>query len=69
MTKGQNCCGAVTTCFNDLGLSRLGFEHPTFRMRGEHCNRLPHRCSSSDALIVPNLIGCNLEIGSGEEEF
>ena len=28
--------GAVTTCFNDLGLSRLGFEHPTFRLRGEH---------------------------------
>ena len=27
--------GAVTTCFNDLGLSRLGFEHPTFRLRGE----------------------------------
>ena len=28
---------AVTTCFNDLGLSRLGFEHPTFR---ERSNRL-----------------------------
>ena len=26
--------GAVPTCFNDLGLSRLGFEHPTFRLRG-----------------------------------
>ena len=22
-----------TTCTNDLGLSRLGFEHPTFRLR------------------------------------
>ena len=25
--------GAVTTCFYDSGLSRLGFEHPTFRLR------------------------------------
>ena len=24
------------TCFYDLGLSRLGFVHPTFRLRGEH---------------------------------
>ena len=28
-------CLAVTTCFYDLGLSRLGFERPTFRLRGE----------------------------------
>ena len=34
--------GAVTICFNDLGLSRLGFEHPTFRLRGERSNRLRH---------------------------
>ena len=29
--------GAVTTCtcFHDLGLSRLGFDHPFFRLRGE----------------------------------
>ena len=25
--------GAVTNCFNDLGLSQQGFEHPTFRLR------------------------------------
>ena len=25
--------GAITTCFYDLGLSRLGCEHPTFRLR------------------------------------
>ena len=36
----HTCCrafgsGTVTTCVNDLGLSRPGFEHPTFRMRGE----------------------------------
>ena len=34
---------AVTTCFYDLGLSRFGFGHPTFRMRGERSNRLRHR--------------------------
>ena len=41
----HTCCqtlgsGAVTTCFYDLGLSRLGFEFPNFRLRGEaltHC--------------------------------
>ena len=26
--------GAVTTCFYDLGQSRLGFEQPTFRLKG-----------------------------------
>ena len=44
----HTCCqafgsGVVTTCFYDLCLSRLGFEHPTFRIRGERCNRLRHR--------------------------
>ena len=34
--------GAVTTCFYDLGLSRLGFEHPTFRLRGQRSNPLRH---------------------------
>ena len=29
----------ITTCFNDLGLSRLGFEHPKFLLRGERFNR------------------------------
>ena len=26
---------SLATCFYDLGLSRLRFEHPTFRLRGE----------------------------------
>ena len=34
---------AVTACFYDLGLSRLGSELPTFRLRGEHSNLLRHR--------------------------
>ena len=29
--------------FNDLGLLRLGIEHPTFLLRGERSNRLRHR--------------------------
>ena len=44
------CCmfssGTVTTCFYDLGLSRLGFEYPTFRMQGKRSNRLRHRHGS-----------------------
>ena len=36
-------CGAVITCFYDLGLSRLGFENPTFRLRGERSNPLGQR--------------------------
>ena len=35
--------GAVTTCFYDLGLSRLGFEHTTFSSRGQHSSTLCHR--------------------------
>ena len=34
--------GAVTTCFKELGQSRLGFVHPTFCMRGERSNPLRH---------------------------
>ena len=34
---------AITTYFYELGLSRLGFEYPTFRMRCGHFNPLPHR--------------------------
>ena len=42
---GYTCCqayssGAVTTWFNDLGLSRLGFEHPTIRLRDERSDHL-----------------------------
>ena len=38
------CCrafssAAVTSCFYDLGLSRLGFEQPTSRMQDERSNR------------------------------
>ena len=41
MTLTPRCCrafgsGTVTSCFYDLGLLRLGFEHPTFCMPGEN---------------------------------
>ena len=35
--------GAITTWFCDLGLSRLGFEHSTFRLRGLCSNLLRYR--------------------------
>ena len=38
------------TCFDDLGLSRLGFEHPTFRLWCKRSNPLRHR--------VGHLHGC-----------
>ena len=48
VTLTYACCrtfgsGAVPTCFSDLGLLQLGFEHSTFRMQGERPNRLHHR--------------------------
>ena len=49
MTRDTHTCGrafssgAITTCFYDGGLSRLGFEHQTFSMQGE-CQRRHPRC-------------------------
>ena len=43
--------GAVTICFNEVFLSRSGFEHPIFRMRGERSTWLRHRRS----FILQNL--------------
>ena len=37
--------GAFTTCFYDLGLSLLAFEHQTFRLREESSNPQCHRRS------------------------
>ena len=36
------CCRAFSSCFNDFGLSRPGFEHPIIHMRGERSNWLRH---------------------------
>ena len=36
--------GTVTARFSNLGLSRLGSKHTTFRMRGERSNPLSHHC-------------------------
>ena len=35
--------GALTTCFYDLGLSQMGFKHPTFRSQGQGSNPLRQR--------------------------
>ena len=34
--------GSFTICFNDLGISRLGFKHLAFRMQGKRSNGLGH---------------------------
>ena len=51
----QTCCrafssGAVITSFNDLDLSRLGFNHPPFLMPGERSNRKRNRNPKSQWL-------------------
>ena len=46
--------GAAMTCFYDLGLSRLGFEYPTFRLRGERSNPLGQRRGMSPFKALSN---------------
>ena len=53
--------GAVTTCFNDLGLLRLGFVHPAFRMRGERSIRLPTAAAINH--LDHNNVNCYSMIG------
>ena len=38
--------GALTTCLYDLGLSRLGFDYSTLRLKDQHSNPLRHRRGS-----------------------
>ena len=40
--------GAVTICYYDLGLLRLGIGQPIFRMQGEFSNKLFPRRSSNE---------------------
>ena len=44
--------GAVTILFYDLhvGLSRLGFEHPIFRMRGDRSSQIRHRSGATSCI-------------------
>ena len=52
--------GAVTTCFYNLGLSQLGFKHPTFRLWGQYSNPL---CHSRGGCLCKNLFLCWLTFG------
>ena len=45
-----------TTCFYDLGLSRLGFEHLTFRLRGECYNPLRETLISEFWIILTEIL-------------
>ena len=47
---------AVTTCFNNLVLLRLGFEHTTFRLWGERSKSLRHRRGCTNRLYSLKLI-------------
>ena len=47
---------AVSTCFNDFGLLRQGFEPLTFRMQGECSNRLPLGSGSDDLLCNRGIV-------------
>ena len=42
----ERLAAELSSLFYDLYLSRLGFEHPNFRMLDERSNRLHHRRSS-----------------------
>ena len=65
--------GTATTCFYHLGLSRLEFEHPTFRLRYQRSNPLRHRRWSNDWLLnlpdVFNTVGKVLIRVSSTESF
>ena len=59
--------GADTTFFNDLGLSQLGFEHQTFRLRGQRSNPLRHRrcrirCNTSVGKFVLHLLELSFDL-------
>ena len=51
-----------TTCFYDLGMSWIGFEHPTYGLSGERSNRLRHHggftriCKQRKQLLIILLI-------------
>ena len=47
--------GAVTTLFYDLGLSRLGFEHPTFCIQGKRTVDVCVKKSLHIILLISNL--------------
>ena len=46
---------ADTICFNNFGMSRLGFEHPNLRLWGERFNRLRHRRGLERSVIIPQV--------------
>ena len=45
----------VTTCFNDWSLSRLGFEHPAFRLLGGRSTPVRHSCNNITVTILIKL--------------
>ena len=68
-TDTHSCCtafgsGAVTTIFYDLGLSRLGFEHPTFRLWGQRSNPLLYLRFSKNYVYLSDIDStCRWQLG------
>ena len=52
--------GAVITCLYDLGLSRLGFEHLTYRLQDQRSNPLRHRRGNKWNKYNHNIVKRNL---------
>ena len=52
LTPNAERLAAVTACFNDLGLSRLVFEPPTFCMQGERSNQLRHVSKHNEENVI-----------------
>ena len=48
----------VTTCFNNFVLSLMEFEHPTFRMQDQNCNRQLYRRGLSKFNMQK--VGCSI---------
>ena len=64
LAPNAELCGPTITCFKDLDLSRLGFEHPTLRLRGERSNllRLGELCLRAQILSIWKMLIFSISI-------
>ena len=56
----------------NLGMSRLGFKHPTFRLRGQRSNPLRHRrgmVNRAENIIHRQLINSASNLNTDYEDF
>ena len=60
--RGLMTLTPVTGCFNNLDLSRLGFEHPASHVWGKRSNRLCHRRSRIVKKRGANKVDCCVKV-------